>query len=67
MSYLGAFNKSFREQEIEKWMELLTNENILFSKEVNIRTTLADPIVVQSWNKAELSSDDFTIENAVIM
>lgn len=67
LSYLGAFSKNFRDDEVKKWKEVLRKEHILFSEEVCLRITLGDPIMIQSWTKAELPSDEFTVENTVIM
>jgi len=67
LSYLGAFTKGFRDSEVEKWKNMLTSEDVLFTPAANLKTTLGDPIQVQSWTKAELPSDEFTVENTVIM
>jgi len=67
LSYLGAFSKNFRDDEVKKWKEMLKKENILFSEEGCLRITLGDPIMIQSWTKAELPTDEFTVENTVIM
>jgi len=46
---------------------LLRKEQIAFSEEVSLKTTLGNPIEIQSWTKAELPADEFTVENTVIM
>jgi len=66
-SYLGAFTKGFRDLEIENFKSFLSTNHIQFSDDVNLQNTLGDPIEIQSWTKAELPSDKFTIENTVIM
>jgi len=66
-SYLGAFTKGFRDLEIENFKSFLSTNQIQFSDDVNLQNTLGDPIEIQSWTKAELPSDNFTIENTVIM
>ncbi|XP_061578914.1 dynein axonemal heavy chain 7 [Cololabis saira] len=67
VAYLGAFTSSFRQDQIEKWMDLSKSIDIPCSSDVSLMSSLGDPVKIRAWNIAGLPSDSFSIENAIII
>ncbi|KAL9654899.1 hypothetical protein ABK040_008689 [Willaertia magna] len=68
ISYLGTFTGEYRKQIIKKWKTKLSQNEIKFSEEYSLASTLAEPMEIRNWQiKEGLPSDDFSIENATIV
>ena len=67
MAYLGVFDKSYRDECIGEWMNLLKKFNISCAENVNLQTILGDQVKIVQWTSFGLPSDSFSVENAIIM
>ena len=67
MAYLGVFIKSYREECIANWVKMLEQYQIKSSATVNLTEILGDQVKIVTWTSNGLPSDEFTIENAIIM
>lgn len=67
IGYLGAFTGSFREKLLDDWMLICLEKEIPSQINFKLSKILGDPIKIRTWNIEGLPSDDFSIENAIIM
>lgn len=67
ISYLSCYNKSYRDQSKADFIQILSSESINTSDSLSFSNMLNDPAILNSWLKAELPNDDFSVDNAVIM
>lgn len=67
IAYLGAFTQSYRDTQLSTWYEKVVSFNIPTSKNYNFNVTLGDPIAIRAWNIAGLPSDNFSIDNGIIV
>jgi dynein heavy chain len=67
VAYLGAFTVAFRQEQIEEWSQVVASKNIPRSKHFSLVQTLGDPVKIRSWNISGLPSDQFSVENGIIL
>ncbi|MFT7804825.1 dynein heavy chain 12, axonemal [Arapaima gigas] len=67
IAYLGAFTAAFRLDCIKTWTTLCRAKNIPSSGDFSLSKTLGDPIKIRAWNIAGLPTDNFSIDNGVIV
>ncbi|XP_053147136.1 dynein axonemal heavy chain 12 isoform X3 [Hemicordylus capensis] len=67
IAYLGAFTAGFRQECTKDWSELCKDKSIPCSENFSLSKTLGDPIKIRSWNIAGLPTDQFSIDNGVIV
>lgn len=67
VAYLGPFTMQFRAQQIEKWITTLTGFEIVCSKDFQLTSILGEPVVIRQWNIFGLPSDNFSIDNGIII
>ncbi|XP_069795725.1 dynein axonemal heavy chain 12 isoform X2 [Narcine bancroftii] len=67
IAYLGAFTAAFRHECIVDWTNICKAKNISSSGEFSLSKTLGDPIIIRAWNIAGLPTDNFSIDNGVIV
>ncbi|KAM6934818.1 dynein axonemal heavy chain 7 [Xenentodon cancila] len=67
VAYLGAFTSSYRQDQIQKWMNLCKSKDIPCSPDMSLMNSLGDAVKIRAWNIAGLPSDSFSIENAIII
>jgi dynein heavy chain len=67
VAYLGAFTPSFRAKISGGWRTLLSDLDLPRTPGCDIRQTLADPVLIRSWNVCELPTDNHSIENGIMM
>ncbi|KAJ3359844.1 Dynein heavy chain 7, axonemal [Allomyces javanicus] len=67
IAYLGAFTKTYRNDIISDWVAQAKELSIPCSAHFSLGKTLGDPILIRSWNIAGLPSDDFSVDNGVIV
>ncbi|RDD45105.1 Dynein heavy chain 7, axonemal, partial [Trichoplax sp. H2] len=67
VSYLGGFTSAYRQNQINKWVDLCKQENIPCSPEYSLTATLGDSVKIRRWNIAGLPTDSFSVENAIII
>ncbi|KAI5723048.1 hypothetical protein M8J76_000435 [Diaphorina citri] len=67
ITYLGAFTVDFRNDLIEQWKSLSSQEQMPFTLSFSMITTLGDAVKIRSWNINGLPVDNFSIENGIIL
>ncbi|XP_037760095.1 dynein axonemal heavy chain 12 isoform X2 [Chelonia mydas] len=67
IAYLGAFTSAFRQECTKDWSKLCKDKNIPCSENFSLSKTLGDPIKIRAWNIAGLPTDNFSVDNGVIV
>ena len=67
IAYLGPFTSDFRDRTIASWVELCQSKGIPSSEVVSLNSTLGDPVSAMTWKSQGLPSDDFSIDNAIVI
>ena len=68
VSYVGPFNKAFRDKIIQKdFMSFFTSNKILMSQNSNVIKILTDEATIAAWNNCKLPADRVSIENGCIL
>ena len=67
VAYLGAFTSSYRHEEVEHWLEDVKKEGIPCSEEFSLIHTLGEAVQIRAWNIAGLPTDDFSVQNGIII
>ncbi|XP_069790708.1 dynein axonemal heavy chain 7 isoform X6 [Narcine bancroftii] len=67
VAYLGAFTSIYRQLQAEKWVNKCKKMLIPCSDDLSLTTTLGDPVKIRAWNIAGLPSDNFSIDNGIII
>jgi dynein heavy chain len=67
VAYLGAFSKGFRNEITSEWMGKLRDFSVPRSEKFVLQSVLGDPVKIRSWNIAGLPSDDFSIDNGIVV
>ncbi|XP_078517697.1 dynein axonemal heavy chain 12 [Lissotriton helveticus] len=67
IAYLGAFTAGFRQECTKDWSHLCKSKHIPGSEDYSLSKTLGDPIKIRAWNIAGLPTDNFSIDNGVIV
>ena len=67
MAYLGVFIKSYREECVLQWVQMLDSFGIKASSNVNLQNILGQQVKIVNWQSNGLPSDEFSTENAIIL
>ena len=67
VSYVGPFNKKFRESIIKNFMAFFVKNKIPMSPDLDPLTILTDEATVAKWNTEKLPSDPVSTENGSIL
>jgi len=67
VAYLGPFTMPFRVKQINEWVQLCTDMQVICSYNFYLRDVLGDPVLIRSWNIAGLPADVFSIDNGIIV
>ncbi|CAH8568670.1 unnamed protein product [Dicrocoelium dendriticum] len=67
VAYLGAFTSSFRQDQIKEWLAAVNESAIPCSPAFSLVSTLGNPVEIRAWNIAGLPTDDFSVENGIII
>jgi dynein heavy chain len=67
IAYLGPFTVTYRKECTEGWVSLLKEKEIPCSAEFKLNVILGEPVQIREWSIQQLPSDDFSIDNAIIM
>jgi len=68
VSYVGPFNKQFRDKIInDKFLTFFKNNKIPMSASINPLNILTDEATVATWNNQKLPSDKVSTENGAIL
>ena len=67
MGYLGAFTAKYRELISKEWVEKCQTMEIPASEKFSLVQVLGDQVKIRAWNIDGLPSDNFSVENAIIV
>lgn len=67
VAYLGVFTTQYRQQQIENWVQVCTDLDVLCAQDFQLTQILGDPVLIRSWNIFGLPSDLFSVDNAIII
>ncbi|XP_050309816.1 dynein axonemal heavy chain 7 [Anthonomus grandis grandis] len=67
VAYLGAFTMQFRQKQIEEWVTQLIGYGIVTTRDFQLTAILGEPVVIRQWNIFGLPTDNFSVENAIII
>ncbi|XP_062562978.1 dynein axonemal heavy chain 3 isoform X3 [Armigeres subalbatus] len=67
IAYLGCFSMEFRSSIIEEWNEITKQKKIECSDKFSLLTTLGNPMEIRSWSQWGLPTDNFSVENGIIV
>ncbi|XP_017886409.1 dynein heavy chain 2, axonemal [Ceratina calcarata] len=67
ISYLGPFVSKYREELISIWTKEVNEREIPMSPDLNVKEFLVDPAIIRDWTMQGLPSDDFSMENGIIV
>lgn len=67
VSYVGPFNKKFRDEICSKFLEFFKQNNIPTSPNTNPLTVLTDEATIATWNNFGLPPDRVSTENGAIL
>uniref|UniRef100_A0AAY4BTU9 EF-hand domain-containing protein n=1 Tax=Denticeps clupeoides TaxID=299321 RepID=A0AAY4BTU9_9TELE len=67
IAYLGAFTSGYRQAATEDWVKLCKDRGIPCSKNVSLMSSLGDPVKIRTWTISGLPSDNFSVDNAIII
>jgi dynein heavy chain len=67
VAYLGVFISEYRKDCISTWKEMLDKYKILSSKEYSLQEVLGNAVQIRQWQINKLPTDEFSVENAIIM
>ncbi|XP_050419254.2 dynein axonemal heavy chain 7, partial [Patella vulgata] len=67
VAYLGAFTSAFRLDQSKAWIDGINKRGIPCSDDFSLISTLGEPVKIRAWNIAGLPTDNFSIENGIII
>nr|XP_026690532.1 dynein heavy chain 12, axonemal isoform X1 [Ciona intestinalis] len=67
IAYLGAFTAGFRKRCTSDWTKRCQSHDITCSDNFSLSSTLGDLIKIRAWNIAGLPTDNFSVDNGVIV
>lgn len=67
VAYLGAFTSAFRVEQINTWVYRIKDFGVPCSDDFSLVNTLGEPIKIRAWNIAGLPTDNFSVENGIII
>ncbi len=67
VAYLGAFTSAFRNDQCHIWSQQVLERSIPASEKFSLVSTLGDPVEIRAWNIAGLPTDDFSVENGIVI
>lgn len=67
IAYLGAFTSAFRTEIIDEWVQETKAKEIPGSESYGLVTVLGNPVLLRQWNIDGLPSDNFSLENGIII
>ncbi|CAD8159976.1 unnamed protein product [Paramecium pentaurelia] len=67
IAYSGAFTQAFRIEIVKEWVAKCVEKSIPSSQIFSLLTVLGEPVKIRAWNIDGLPSDQFSIENSIIL
>lgn len=57
----------FRQKQIEDWVTELIGYGIVTTRDFQLAAILGEPVVIRQWNIFGLPTDNFSVENGIII
>lgn len=67
VAYLGVFTSYYRQRQLEKWIKICTELEVVCNRDFQLNQVLGDPVLIRSWNISGLPSDLFSVDNAIVV
>ena len=67
IAYLGVFTAAFRTEIVKEWVEKTNEVKIPSSDNFGLVPILGNPVTLRQWNIDGLPSDNFSLENGIII
>lgn len=67
VAYLGPFTMQFRSEQTTQWIQSLSSQGVVCAKDFQLTAVLGEPVEIRQWNIFGLPSDNFSIDNAIII
>lgn len=67
VAYLGAFTSAYRQDQTKKWLGSVNDLGIPCTDDFSLVQTLGEPVAIRAWNIAGLPTDNFSVENGIII
>ncbi|XP_059164025.1 dynein axonemal heavy chain 7-like isoform X1 [Physella acuta] len=67
VAYLGAFTTAFRQETSHEWLKTVQENHLPCSSDFSLINTLGEPVKIREWNIAGLPTDNFSLENGIII
>ena len=67
LAYLGPFTANFRVKQMNAWVDQLKEKGIPCSDKPSLINTLGDLVRIRQWNIEGLPTDNFSIDNGIIV
>lgn len=67
IAYLGFFSTEVRVEILKSWNQLCVEKRISCTDNFSLANILGDPMQIRQWSLCGLPSDNFSIENAIIV
>ena len=67
IAYLGAFTTAFRQKQAKRWLQECKNKNIPCTETMSLTSVLGEAVTIRQWIISGLPSDNFSIENGIII
>ena len=55
------------QDQVDEWCETVTKKGIPRSSDFSIIATLGEAVQIRTWNIAGLPTDDFSVQNGIII
>jgi dynein heavy chain len=63
--YLGPFSGSYRNKEIERWIQFVASQKIIFSEKFSLEDSMGDPMEMRKWTMKGLPNDSISREKGL--
>ena len=67
VAYLGPFLNKYRQVAVNDWVQMCKDRKIQGSPQFSLEKFLGNPISIQEWKLQNLPSDNFSVDNSIIM
>lgn len=67
LAYLGPFTAVYRHRQTLAWIKSLKEHHIPCSEHPSLSSTLGDPVQIRQWNIDGLPTDNFSVDNGIIV
>jgi dynein heavy chain, axonemal len=67
IAYLGYFSTEYRNEILREWNKLCLNKKLPCTEKFSLVNILGNPMEVRQWSLCGLPSDNFSVENGIIV